>query len=57
MLFRLTNVSTTFMELMNMVFKDFLNTFVILFIDDLFGYSDTPEQMQTWNTHDKSFLC
>ena len=39
MSFGLTNASVVFMDLMNMVFKDFLDTFVIVFIDDIMVYS------------------
>ncbi|TYK04999.1 ty3-gypsy retrotransposon protein [Cucumis melo var. makuwa] len=39
MSFGLTNAPIVFMDLMNRVFKDFLNTFVIVFIDDILVYS------------------
>ncbi|KAL0551869.1 hypothetical protein IC582_010958 [Cucumis melo] len=39
MSFELTNALGVFMDLMNRVFKDFLDTFVIVFIDDIFVYS------------------
>ena len=39
MSFGLTNASIVFMDLMNMVFKDFLDTFVIVFINDILVYS------------------
>ncbi|KAL4022975.1 hypothetical protein IC575_016721 [Cucumis melo] len=35
MSFGLTNAPAVFMDLMNRVFKDFLDTFVIVFIDDI----------------------
>ena len=37
MSFGLTNASTTFIDLMNRVFRSYLDSFVIVFIDD-FGY-------------------
>ena len=39
MSFRLTNVPTYFMYLMNSVFMDYLNKFVVVFIDDILIYS------------------
>ncbi|KAL0558839.1 hypothetical protein IC582_003421 [Cucumis melo] len=39
MSFGLTNAPAVFMVLMNRVFKDFLDTFVIVFIDDILVYS------------------
>ncbi|KAA0037327.1 ty3-gypsy retrotransposon protein [Cucumis melo var. makuwa] len=44
MSFGLTNAPTVFMDLMNKVFKDFLDTFVIVFIDDILIYSKTEAE-------------
>ncbi|KAL0544242.1 hypothetical protein IC582_019355 [Cucumis melo] len=39
MSFGLTNAPAVFIDLMNRMFKDFLDTFVIVFIDDILVYS------------------
>ncbi|KAA0036538.1 pol protein [Cucumis melo var. makuwa] len=44
MSFGLTNAPTVFMDLMNRVFKDFLDSFVIVFIDDILIYSKTEAE-------------
>jgi hypothetical protein len=39
MSFGLTNAPAFFMHLMNKVFMDYLDTFVVIFIDDILVYS------------------
>lgn len=42
--FGLTNPLTAFMNLMNGVFRSYLNQFVIIFIDDILIYSRSREE-------------
>ena len=44
MSFGLTNAPTAFMDLMNRVFKKYLDKCVIVFIDDILVYSKTKEE-------------
>ncbi|XP_073064039.1 uncharacterized protein [Primulina eburnea] len=43
MLFGLTNAPAAFMDLMNRVFKPFLDRFIVVFIDDILVYSPRKE--------------
>ena len=44
MSFGLTNASATFMMLMNNVFHEYLNNFVIIYLDDILVYSHRNEE-------------
>ena len=44
MSFGLTNAPATFMDLMNKVFRDYLDSFVIVFSNDILIYSKTKEE-------------
>ena len=44
MSFGLTNASVAFMDLMNRVFEEYLDKFVIVFIDDILAYSCIVEE-------------
>ena len=44
MSFGLTNAPAAFMDLMNRVFEEYLDKFVIVFIDDILVYSRTMEE-------------
>ncbi|KAL0556808.1 hypothetical protein IC582_005325 [Cucumis melo] len=55
MSFGLTNAPAVFMDLMNRVFREFLDTFVIVFIDDILIYSKTEAEHEE-HLHMVSFL-
>ncbi|KAA0053209.1 ty3-gypsy retrotransposon protein [Cucumis melo var. makuwa] len=55
MSFSLTNAPAIFMDLMNKIFKDFLDTFVIVFIDDILIYSKTEAEHEE-HLHPVTFL-
>ena len=42
--FGLTDAPATFMDLMNRVFRDYLDKFVIVFIDDILVYSKNEQE-------------
>ena len=44
MSFELINAPAVFMDLMNRVFEEYLDKFVIVFIDDILVYSHTREE-------------
>ena len=46
MSFKLTNAPAAFMDLMNRMFKEYLDKFVIVFIDDILVYSRTMEEYE-----------
>jgi hypothetical protein len=46
MSFRLTNALAFFMYLMNGVFMDYLDKFVVVFIDDILIYSQKVEERE-----------
>ena len=41
--FGLTNAPAAFMKMMNGIFREYLDEFVIIFIDDILVYSKTKE--------------
>ena len=45
--FALTNAPVAFMDLMNRVFKPYLDNFVIVFIDDILVYSQSKKEHAT----------
>ena len=42
--FGLTNAPTAFMDLVNKVFKDYLDKFIVVFIDDILVYSRSKKE-------------
>ena len=41
--FGLTNAPAVFMDLMNRIFRDFIDSFIIVFIDNILVYSATED--------------
>ena len=44
--FGFTNVSITFIDLMNQVFRDYFDQFIEIFIDDILIYSKSREEQE-----------
>jgi len=44
--FKLTNAPVAFIEMMNMVFRSFIDRFVIVFIDDFLVYLRSEEEYE-----------
>ena len=46
--FGLTNAPAVFMDLMNRVFRDYLDRFIVIFFDDILIYSRTKEEHESY---------
>ena len=57
MSFGLTNAPAFFMHLMNMVFMDYLDVFVVIFIDDILIFSKTEEEHEEHQLYAKFSKC
>jgi len=44
MCFGLSNAPATFQSLMNDIFKDYIGKFIVIYLDDILIFSDSPEQ-------------
>jgi hypothetical protein len=57
MSFGLTNAPAFFMHLMNKVFMDYLDTFMVIFIDDILVYSKSEEEHEKHKLYAKLSKC
>ena len=46
MSFGLTNASNFFIDLMNQIFREYVDCFVVLFVDDILTYSPSKEKLE-----------
>ena len=54
--FGLTNAPAAFMKMMNGIFREYLDEFVIIFIDDILVYSKTKEDHKSHKRHLRAVL-